>query len=84
MVLLAVVVGILVTRIAKDALRRAMDEDEAKSDTAVNSSTELPATTDPSLELHQPLIVRIESSADGLDVAVNAANGQLPAGHEKV
>ncbi|CAK9258112.1 unnamed protein product [Sphagnum jensenii] len=82
--LVSFVVGILVTRIAKDALRRAMDEDEAKSDTAVNSSTEPPATTDTSLELHQPLIVRIESSADGLDVAVNAANGQLPAGHEKV
>ncbi|KAH8947537.1 hypothetical protein BDL97_11G047300 [Sphagnum fallax] len=82
--LITIVVGILVTRIAKDALRRAMDEDEAKSDTAVNSSTEPPATTDTSLELHQPLIVRIESSADGLDVAVNAANGQLPPGHEKV
>jgi hypothetical protein len=56
-----------------------MDEGQAKSDPPAppNSSTEALATTaaDPSPEqLHQPLIVRNDSSAEGLDMAVNSTN----------
>jgi hypothetical protein len=61
----------------KDALCQAMDEGQAKSNPPAppNSSTEALATTaaDPSPEqLHQPLIARNDSSAEGLDMAVNS------------
>jgi hypothetical protein len=56
-----------------------MDEGQVKSDppASPNSSTEALATTavDPSPEqLHQPVIVRNDSSAEGLDMAVNSTN----------
>jgi len=56
-----------------------MDEGQVKSDPPAppNSSTEALATTavDPSPEqLHQLVIVRSDSSAEGLDMAVNSTN----------
>jgi hypothetical protein len=56
-----------------------MDEGQVKSDPPAppNSSTEALATTavDPSPEqLHQLVIVRSDSSAEDLDMAVNSTN----------
>lgn len=57
---LAVVVVILVTRIAKDALQRAVEEADVKVDEIIVASDPLIAA-DPFMELQQPLVVRIDN-----------------------
>ncbi|CAK9865858.1 unnamed protein product [Sphagnum jensenii] len=65
--------------LAKEEIHLVHFRSQVKSDppTPPNSSTEALATTvaDPSPEqLHQPLIVRNDSSPEGLDMAVNSTN----------
>ncbi|KAG6541247.1 hypothetical protein Mapa_017298 [Marchantia paleacea] len=55
----SVVVVILVTRIAKDALQRAVEEADVKVDEIIVASDPLIAA-DPFMELQQPLVVRID------------------------
>jgi uncharacterized membrane protein YdjX (TVP38/TMEM64 family) len=57
----SVVIVIVVTRIAKDALQRAVEEDNAKVDEIVVIPAIVGAVNDPVAEIQQPLVVRIDS-----------------------
>lgn len=61
--LLAVVLMICVTRVAKAALDKALAENaDLDGDIA---SPQLPIVADPDVNLHQPLIIKIDHPQDG-------------------
>lgn len=53
---------ICVTRVAKAALEKALAENEGIE--SIIDSTEIPIVAEPSVDLHQPLIIKIDSSED--------------------
>ncbi|GMP56588.1 hypothetical protein CsSME_00021013 [Camellia sinensis var. sinensis] len=53
----SVVVLICVTKVAKDALERALAENEDID--SIAASPELPVVADPTADLHQPLMITI-------------------------
>lgn len=73
----AVVVVIVVTRIAKDALQRAVEEEEAKVDETVAAPAVIDAvdSADPAAELRQPLVVRIDSCGREVTKCIAAKPG---------
>lgn len=60
--LCAVVLMICVTRVAKAALDKALAENEDID--GITSSPDLPIVAEPSADLNQPLIIKIDSSED--------------------
>lgn len=62
-------VAILVTRIARDALRTAIEESGGENDTLLDAATENQS------DVLQPLIIRIDPSSNGTD-------GLLPLVHK--
>jgi len=60
------VVAILVTRIARDALRTAIEESGGENDTLLVAAGALGATDNQS-DVLQPLIIRIDPSSNGTD-----------------
>ncbi|XP_031495141.1 uncharacterized protein LOC116260791 [Nymphaea colorata] len=60
---LSVILMICVTKVAKSSLEKALMENDAAVD--VVASSQLPISVDPSMDLHQPLIIKIDSSTDG-------------------
>lgn len=73
----AVVVGFLVTRVARDALRNAIDENGGDDESLITAADSVGATDNHlSDNLRQPLIIKVDSLSNGnghLD-----SNGQLP------
>lgn len=63
---IAVAVAVIVTRIARDALRTAIEENGGDTEALLSSSETLGATDDMS-EVRQPLIVRVDMSSNGSD-----------------
>ncbi|XP_024364870.1 uncharacterized protein [Physcomitrium patens] len=62
-----VVVGILITRIAKDALRNAIDENGG-DDESLTAAAEAVGVTDNLSDVRQPLIIKVDSLSNGIDV----------------
>ncbi|XP_024025892.1 uncharacterized protein LOC21393338 [Morus notabilis] len=58
----SVVLMICVTRVAKAALEKALAENEGIE--SIIDSTEIPIVAEPPVDLHQPLIIKIDSSED--------------------
>ena len=58
----AVVLMICVTKVAKAALDKALAENEDID--GITSSPDLPIVAEPSADLNQPLIIKIDSSED--------------------
>lgn len=60
--MVAVVLMIIVTRVAKSALEKALAENEdAEGDPA---TPELPVAADSTTDLHQPLLIKVDSPPD--------------------
>lgn len=59
-------VGVLITRIARDALRSAIDENGGDDDSLLTTAESLNATESLS-EVRQPLIVRVDALSNGTD-----------------
>lgn len=62
----AVVVGVLVTRIAKDALRNAIEENGGDDESLITAAESL-GVTDNLADVRQPLIIRVDSFSNGTD-----------------
>ena len=62
----AVAVAVIVTRIARDALKTAIEENGGDTEALLSASETLGATDDMS-EVRQPLIVRVDMSSNGSD-----------------
>lgn len=60
-------VGILITRIAKDALRNAIDENGG-DDESLTAAAEAVGVTDNLSDVRQPLIIKVDSLSNGIDV----------------
>jgi len=73
----AVVVAILVTRIARDALRTAIEESGEHNDTVILVAGDALAATDNRSDVLQPLIIKIDASGNGHD-------GALPLVHKSL
>jgi len=56
----------LVTRIAKDALRNAIDENGGDDESLITAAESLGAT-DTLSDVRQPLIIRVDSFSNGID-----------------
>lgn len=64
--LATIAVAVIVTRIARDALRTAIEENGGDTEALLSASETLGATDDMS-EVRQPLIVRVDMSSNGSD-----------------
>lgn len=60
--LCAVVLVVCVTKVAKAALDKALAENMEVD--GIFDSPQLPIVSDPPLDLHQPLIIKVESSVE--------------------
>jgi len=72
----AVLVGFFVTRIAKDALRNAIEENGGDDESLITAAESLGAT-DSLSDVRQPLIIRVDSFSNGIE-------GQPTAVHKSV
>lgn len=60
----AVVVGFLVTRVARDALRSAIDENGGNDESLITAADSVGATDNLS-DVRQPLIIKVDSLSNG-------------------